>query len=128
MKTLAEKMAELKRLEEEALACAKAGVAETAAKIREKSSSTFFVMKRSDLTDGWSAETYVPEAQARTVEKALDRPTVAGMVSAAREAISTGRAKVDGRPVVLSKRTLRILAGSELGRCAIGEKPEDGGA
>ena len=127
MENLVEKIAELKKLEAEALTCAKADAAETASKIREKESSLFFVVKLSDLTDGWSAETYVPEAQAKAVEKALDRPTVAGMVSAAREAISTGCAKVNGHSVVLSKRTLGILAGSELGKAA-GEKPKDGGA
>lgn len=126
MDGLKEKIAELKKLEAEALAGAKAGVAEVAAKIRGKRPSPFSVVKLSDLAEGWSAETYVPEAQARTVERALDRPTAAGVVSAAREAISSGRAKLDGRPVVLSRRTLGILAGSELGRCAAGEKP--GGA
>lgn len=65
--------------------------------------------------------------RANAVEKALDRPTVVGMVSAAREAISTRCAKVNGHPVVLSKRTLGILARSELGKAA-GEKPKDGGA
>jgi len=130
MENLAEKIAELKKLEAEALAGAKADAAEAVAKIRGKrsSSSPFFVVKLSDLADGWSAETYVPEAQAKTVERALDRPTVAGMISAARETISSGRAKLDGHQVVLSKRTLGILAGSELGRCAAGEKPEGAGA
>ena len=124
MDGLKEKIAELKRLEAAALAGAKADVAKAVAKIREKRSSPFFVVKLSDLESGWSAETYVPEAQARTVERALDKPTVAGMVSAVKEAISSGCAKLNGHPVVLSKRTLGILAGSELGRCAAGEKPD----
>ena len=128
MKDFGSKMAELKRLEAETLAEAKAEVGAMVAEVRGKNPSTFVVMKFSDMEDGdWSAERYVPEAQARALESVLDRPTTAGIVSAVKGVLSEKcvRRSMPGWPgttinhkVNLSRRTMDIVEKSSIGKYA----------
>ena len=128
MKDFGSKMAELKKLEEETLAEAKAEVGAMVAEVRGKNPSTFVVVKFSDMEDSdWSAERYVPEAQARVLESALDRPTTAGIVSAVKGVLSEKcvRRSLPGRGystinhrVNLSRRTLGVVEKSSIGKYA----------
>lgn len=120
MKDFGSKMAELKKLEEETFAEAKAEAAAIVAEVRGKNPSTFVVMKFSDTEDGdWSAERYVPEAQARALESVLNRPTTAGIVSAVKEVVKTGRAVLwPNNKVNFSRRTMGIVEKSSIGRYA----------
>ena len=130
---LCEKMAELKRLEEETLAAAKAAREELLEKVRGKGEERklFGVMKFSDIEDNdWSADRYVPMAQARALETALDRPTVAGMVSSAAKLLAERRVKIPGSwsgYTNLSRRTMSILEESDIGRYAASVAEQDGG-
>ena len=129
MKDFGSKMAELKRLEEETLAEAKAEAAAIVAEVRGKGPSpVFVVVKSSEMEDGdWSAERYVPEAQARALEGVLDRPTAAGVVSAVKGLLSKRCVRrslpgyryntIDSK-VNLSRRTMGIVEKSGIGRYA----------
>ena len=123
------KMAELKKLEEETFAEAKAEAAAIVAKVRGKGPrQTFVVVKSSEIEDNdWSAERYVPEAQARALESVLDRPTTAGIVSAVKKVIETRRVVLQprgyGHPTLnnqvnFSRRTMDIVEKSNIGRYA----------
>ena len=118
---LSDKIAELKRLEKETLAEAKAEAAKVVAEVRGKNPSAFVVVNFSDMEDSdWSAERYVPEAQAKTLESVLDRPTTAGIVSAVKGVLSEKcvRRGLPGREKVnLSHRTMRVVEKSELAKC-----------
>lgn len=128
MKDFGSKMAELKRLEAETLAEAKAEVAAMVAEVRGKNPSTFVVVKFSDMEDSdWSAERYVPEAQARALESVLDRPTTAGIISAVKGVLSEKcvRRSMPGyrwntinHKVNLSRRTMGIVEKSSIGKYA----------
>lgn len=128
-------MAELKRLEEETLAEAKAEVGAMVAEVRGENPSTFVVMKRSEIEDSdWSAERYVPEAQARALERALDRPTPAGIVSAVKDVLSEkcvrrgqpgGRYSTINHKVNLSRRTMGIVERSSIGKYAASVAKQD---
>lgn len=123
------KMAELKKLEEETFAEAKAEAAAIVAEVRGKNPSpVFVVVKSSEMEDSdWSAERYVPEAQARALENVLDRPTTAGVVSAVKSVLSKRcvRRSLPGRgystidhKVNLSRRTMGIVEKSNIGKYA----------
>lgn len=128
---LCEKMAELKRLEEETLAAAKADREELLEKVRGEGGERkpFGVMKFSDIEDNdWSADRYVPAAQAKALEAALDRPTVAGIVSSAAKLLSERRAKIPGSwggYTNLSRRTISLLEKSGIGRYAASAAKQD---
>lgn len=123
------KMAELKKLEEETLAEAKAEAAAIVAEVRGKGPpSVFAVVKFSDIEDDdWSPERYVPEAQARALEGVLYRPTTAGVVWAVKSVLSERcvRRSLPGRgystinhKVSLSRRTMGIVEKLGLGKYA----------
>lgn len=129
MKDFGSKMAELKRLEEETLAEAKAEVAAIVSEVRGKNQSpVFMVMKFSDMEDSdWSPDRYLPEAQARALESALDRPTTAGIVSAVKGVLSEKcvrrsapgwRWNTINYKVNFSRRTMGIVEKSSIGKYA----------
>ena len=130
------KMAELKKLEEETFAEAKAEAAAIVAEVRGKNPPAFVVVKFSDMEDSdWSAERYVPEAQARALESALDRPTTAGVVSAVKRILSEKcvrrslpghRYSTINHKVNLSRRTMGVVEKSNIGKYAA--KTADGPA
>ena len=135
MKDFESKMAELKKLEEETFAEAKADAAAIVAEVRGKNPSTFVVAKFSDMEDSdWSAERYVPEAQARALESVLDRPTTAGIVSAVKGVLSEKcvRRSMPGyrwntinHKVSLSRRTMGIVEKSSIGKYAASVAKQD---
>jgi len=128
-------MAELKRLEAETFAEAKAEVSSLVAEVRGKNPRTFVVVKFSDMEDSdWSAERYVPEAQARALESVLDRPTTVGIVSAVKGVLSERcvrrgspgcRGSTINHKVNLSRRTMDIVEKSGIGRYAASVAKQD---
>ena len=137
MKDFGSKMAELKRLEAETLAEAKAEVGAMVAEVRGRGGERklFGVMKFSDIEDSdWSAERYVPEAQAKALESVLDSPTIAGIVSAVKRVLSEKcvRRSMPGWPgstinhkVKLSRRTMDIVEKSSIGKYAASVAKQD---
>lgn len=136
MKDFGSKMAELKKLEEETFAEAKAETTAIVSEVRGKNpSSVFMVMKFSGIEDSdWSPERYIPEAQARTLESVLNRPTTAGVVSAVKSILSERcvRRSMPGyrwntinHKVSLSRRTMDIVEKSSIGKYAASVAKQD---